>query len=114
MPQTSEFSSQGSDQKQPNDRKADGALKLGSASLQHVVGLSSFAIFPLLVAEAAGATLLEKAALFQISFLVLTIANVLQAANVGGVGIPHLVPGGYSAAYLAPSLLAARVGGLPL
>lgn len=94
--------------------KVMGATSSLMAAAQHVVGLCSFAIFPIIIAEASGLSVAQKAAVFQTSFLALAIANVLHTANFASLGTTHLVPSGYTAIYLAPSLMAVHIGGLPL
>jgi NCS2 family nucleobase:cation symporter-2 len=46
--------------------------------------------------------------------LALGIAAILQRLNRGPVGSGLLAPSCFSGAYLAPSLLAVKTGGLPL
>lgn len=89
-------------------------LVLVTAAVQHVIGLASFAIFPVLVADAAGLKGDQLAATIQNAFLALAAANVIQAIRLGPIGTGHLIPTGYTAAYFASSLLAAQAGGLPL
>jgi xanthine permease XanP len=89
-------------------------MKLLLVATQHVVALISFTVFPLLVAEAAGLAEFEKAHVFQVSLVALALANMLQAANLRFFGTQFLLPSGYTAAYLAPSIVAAKSGGLPL
>src|SRR6185312_3926352 len=46
--------------------------------------------------------------------LVLGVATFLQALRIGPVGSGYMCPATFTATYLAPSLLAAKLGGLPL
>jgi xanthine permease XanP len=49
-----------------------------------------------------------------ICMLVLGIGTILQSRPIGPIGTGYMCPTTYTATYLAPSLLAARAGGLPL
>jgi NCS2 family nucleobase:cation symporter-2 len=49
-----------------------------------------------------------------LGFIVLALATVLQALPRGPVGSRFLAPSIYTGVYLAPSLLAVKIGGLPL
>lgn len=91
--------------------RAASAATIVGATLQHAVGLTSFALLPLSVAEAAGAGLGQKAAVFQASFLALAVVNALHS---GPLSTGHLVPVGYTAVYVVPSMMAARSGGMAL
>src|ERR1039457_3889548 len=68
----------------------------------------------MLVADAAGLKGDQLATTIQNGFLALAAANLIQAMRLGPIGTGHLIPTGYTAAYFASSLLAARAGGLPL
>jgi NCS2 family nucleobase:cation symporter-2 len=81
---------------------------------QHLLGLVSFAVFPLLVAQVANVPKSLLPGVFSTAFLTLGVANLLQARRLGPIGTGFLVPSGYTAAYLAPCLIAAKTGGMPL
>src|SRR5215472_7801611 len=71
-------------------------------------------IYPLLIFRAAGASLDVIGSLLSTGMLVLAIGTFLQAYRLGPIGSGYMCPSTFTATYLAPSLLAARVGGLPL
>lgn len=84
------------------------------SAAQHVGVMAIFLIYPLIVSRAAGAPPTEIAAVLQLSMLALAVATVLQALPRGPVGSRLLAPSIFTGVYLAPSLLAAKLGGLPL
>ena len=91
------------------DRPPPGPLI--ALGLQHAALASVYLVLIVIVAHAAGAT--DQTALSMVSFalVALAISSALQASPVGSgyLAIPV-----YSAIYLAPSVLAAHTGGLPL
>jgi NCS2 family nucleobase:cation symporter-2 len=84
------------------------------SALQHVGVVGIFLIYPLIVARAADVPAQDVAAILRLSMLVLAAGTVLQALPRGPVGSRFLAPSVYTGVYLAPSLLAAKLGGLPL
>ncbi|MBX6743724.1 MAG: hypothetical protein IRY87_16945 [Acetobacteraceae bacterium] len=56
----------------------------------------------------------DRVAIMGIACIALAIGTVLQALPRGPVGSGFLAPPVYSATYLAPSVLAAQIGGMPL
>ena len=84
------------------------------SAVQHVGVMAIFLIYPLIVARAAGAPPDETVAILRLSMLALALAVVLQALPRGPVGSRFLAPSIFTGVYLAPSLLAAKLGGLPL
>ena len=95
-----------------NDRPPLGVL--GILGFQHVcIALMSLA-YPVIIALEAGGTRLDAASLVSMSLIAMGIATLLQAARHGPVGSGYLVPHITLAIYLAPSLLAAQMGGLGL
>ena len=84
------------------------------SAVQHVGVMAIFLIYPLIVARAAGAPPGEIADILRLSMLVLAVGAVLQALPRGPVGSRFLAPSIFTGVYLAPSLLAAKLGGLPL
>jgi xanthine/uracil permease len=82
------------------------------AALQHV-GLGSVSlVFPLLVAEAAGADAPALTNYIALAMVALGAATLLQAWTWRGIGSGFLLPAVFTAVYLPPSLLAAQSGGL--
>src|SRR5690348_324742 len=83
-------------------------------AVQHVGLIAINFIYPVVVFRAAGASLEVSAALLSTGILVLGIGTFLQAYRLGPMGSGYMCPCTFSATYLAPSLLAGRIGGLPL
>jgi len=84
------------------------------SAVQHVGVMAIFLIYPLIVARAAGAPPEEIGNILRLSMLALAAGVVLQALPRGPVGSRFLAPSIFTGVYLAPSLLAAKLGGLPL
>jgi xanthine permease XanP len=89
------------------------AITVVSAA-QHVGVMAIFLIYPLVVARAAGAPPDEIVSILRLSMLALALGVVLQALPRGPVGSRFLAPSIFTGVYLAPSLLAAQLGGMPL
>lgn len=87
---------------------------LVASALQHVGLLTTFLVFPLLVARAAGLSEDGTIDVLSLSLLALALGAMLPSLRRGPVGSGFLCPSVFSGAYVAPSLLAAKVGGLPL
>ena len=73
-----------------------------------------FMIYPLIIAREAGIPPAETAAILRMGMLALAVAVVLQALPRGPIGSRFLAPSIFTGVYLAPSILAAKLGGLPL
>ena len=71
-------------------------------------------VYPLIVARQAGLSQDEIINMLQLGMLVLAFAVFLQALPRGPIGSRFLAPGIFTGVYLAPTLLAVKVGGLPL
>src|SRR6478609_5940683 len=84
------------------------------SALQHVAVVAIFLIYPLIVARAADVPPQQTAAILRLSLLALAVGTVLQALPRGPIGSRFLAPTIYTGIYLAPSLLAAKLGGMPL
>jgi NCS2 family nucleobase:cation symporter-2 len=82
--------------------------------VQHVGLIAIFLVFPLLVFRVAGLPQLLVANLLAIAMIVLGIGTLLQSLRLGPMGSGYLCPVTFTAAYLSPSLLAMKAGGLPL
>jgi NCS2 family nucleobase:cation symporter-2 len=90
---------------------------LGIAALsgaQHVGLMSINLIYPVLIAREAGVSPETVTQVVSLSMLVLALGAVLQTLTRGPVGSGFLCQPVPTAAYLLPSLLAAREGGLAL
>ena len=96
-----------------SDERPPLAIMMISA-LQHVAVVAIFLIYPLIVARAADVPPQQIAAILRLSLLALAVGTVLQALPRGPVGSRFLAPTIYTGIYLAPSLLAAKLGGMPL
>lgn len=84
------------------------------SALQHIALVCSFLPIPLAVAIEAGLAPGRMVDLISVSMLALGLAAILQGLDRGPVGSGLLAPSCFSGAYLAPSLLAVKAGGLPL
>jgi len=96
---------------------ADDAPPLGvtlACGVQHSVLMSIRLLFPLLVAREAGLAPERILDVLAISMLVMSLAACLQALPSRPVGSGYLCPGSFTSAYIAPSVTAARAGGLAL
>jgi len=82
--------------------------------LQHVGLVTIFLIYPLLVIDDAGVTVAEAATFLSFALISLGIATLVQGLPRGPVGSGFLCPANHTAVYLAPSLAALRLGGVPL
>lgn len=84
------------------------------SGLQHAGLATAFIVLPILVAREAGLAEPAVVGLVSISMIAMAIGAVLPALTRGPVGAGYLCPASFTTAYLAPSLLAAKAGGLPL
>jgi len=84
------------------------------SGLQQVGLMAVFLLFPLLVGREAGLHDVEIINLLSLSMVGMAVGAILPALRKGPVGAGFLCPGVFTAAYLGPSLLAARSGGLAL
>lgn len=83
-------------------------------AIQHVALISINFIYPLLVFRMAGLPVGAVADLLAIGLIVLGVGTLLQVSRAGPVGTGFLCPSTFTAAYLGPSLLAVKSGGLAL
>ena len=84
------------------------------SGLQHIGLVASFLPIPLAVAREAALSPGGMMDLISVSMLVLGITAILQTRKIGPVGSGLFAPSAFSGAYLSPSLLAVKTGGLPL
>ena len=82
--------------------------------LQHAGVIAINLVYPVIVFRSAGATTETITALLGVGFCILGIATFLQAYPKGPVGSGFMCPATFTATYLAPSVLAAKTGGLSL
>jgi NCS2 family nucleobase:cation symporter-2 len=84
------------------------------SGLQHIGLVCSFLPIPLVIAREAGLADARVVDVISASMLVLGVTAILQVLRRGPVGSGLLAPSCFSGAYLGPSLLAVKAGGLPL
>jgi len=84
------------------------------SGFQHVVLMSIRLLFPLLVAREAGLPPERILDVVAVSMLVMGAGAYLQSLSSRPVGSGYLCPPSFTSAYIAPSLAAARAGGLGL
>ena len=83
-------------------------------AVQHVALISINLVYPLLIFRLADVPVSGVANLIAVGLMVLGAGTFLQVVKLGPVGSGFLCPATFTAAYLSPSLLAAKAGGLPL
>jgi xanthine permease XanP len=81
---------------------------------QHVGLIAINLVYPLLIFRMADAPVDLVGNMLAIGMLVLGVGTFLQARRMGPIGSGFMCPATFTATYLAPSLLAAKFGGLPL
>ncbi|MBS0339081.1 MAG: purine/pyrimidine permease [Proteobacteria bacterium] len=94
------------------DKPPGGVLVL--AGLQHVALMSMDLVYPVLLAQATGASAQTAAAMVSLTLVAMAIGTLLQVIGAGPAGSRFLCQPSTSVIYLVPSLLAAKMGGLPL
>jgi NCS2 family nucleobase:cation symporter-2 len=82
--------------------------------VQHVAVIAINLVYPLLIFRLADVPLPMIANLLAIGMLVLGIGTFFLASRFGPFGSGYMCPSTFTAAYLGPSLLALKAGGLPL
>ena len=93
------------------DKPPAGVLVL--SGLQHVALMSMDLVYPVLLAQATGASPQTAAAMVSLTLVAMAIGTLLQVIGAGPVGSRFLCQPSTSVIYLVPSLLAAKMGGLP-
>ena len=84
------------------------------SGLQHVGLVSIFLLVPVIACREAGLPPEKIVDVLALSMLVMAIGPVLQQLGRAGIGSGYLCPLIFAAPYLPASLLALKVGGLPL
>ncbi len=87
---------------------------VAATAVQQATVVLLFLYVPLIIARQAQASLAHTAALISMTFLACGLGTMVQAIRRHGLGSGFLAPLSPSTPYLAPSLLAAQLGGLPL
>ena len=85
-----------------------------SNGLQHVGLIAINLVYPLLVCRAVGASVTVVQDMLSLGMMVLAAGTTIQVLRLGPIGSGFMLPSTFTATYFAPSLLAARLGGLPL
>ena len=83
-------------------------------AVQHVGVIAIFMIYPLVIGREAGVSADVLASILRMGMLALAVAVLLQALPRGPVGSHFLAPSSFTGVYLVPSLMAVKIGGLPL
>ena len=96
----------------PDDRAPTSVVVV--SGLQHVAASSVLLSYPVLIGRAAGASEATVAALVGLTLLASGLGAMLQALRRGPIGSGFLCWPSASIVYLAPSIAAAQLGGLPL
>ena len=82
------------------------------SGLQHVGLMSIYLVYPVLIAQAAGASAEVAASLVSATLIALAVATLLQVITIGPIGSGFLCQPTSSVVYIVPSLVAARSGNL--
>jgi len=83
-------------------------------AIQHVGLIAINLVYPLLIFRLANVPVTGVANLIAIGLMVLGAGTLLQVGRIGPIGTGYLCPAAFTAAYLGPSLLAVKTGGLSL
>jgi xanthine permease XanP len=89
-------------------------LRLGLLGVQYGFMGATYLILVAIIVRSAGLPADESVDLIAIACVALGLGTALQALPRGPVGSGFLAPPVYSATYLAPSVLAAQIGGMRL
>ena len=84
------------------------------SGLQHVGIIAIALVYPLILSREAGLPLAQTSHVLAATMLILGLGAVLQSLPRGALGAGYLCPPVCTAAYLAPSLLAVKTGGISL
>ena len=85
-----------------------------SNAVQQVAIIAINLVYPIVIFRVANASTSMSSDLMAVGMLVLAFGTFLQVLRLGPVGSGYMCPSTFTATYFAPSLLAARAGGLPL
>ncbi|MBV8282490.1 MAG: xanthine/uracil/vitamin C permease, partial [Candidatus Eremiobacteraeota bacterium] len=89
-------------------------FRLALLGVQYAVMALIYLVLVVIVLREAHATPSESIRVMSIACVGLAIGTALQALPRGPIGSGFLAPPIFSAVYLAPSVIAARIGGMPL
>ena len=82
--------------------------------LQHSFHVTTALIFAMIVLQGMGASIAQAGFFISMSLLSGGIAVILQALNKKGIGSGYFAPSVCEPAYISASVMAAKIGGLPL
>jgi len=85
-----------------------------ATAIQHLGVVAMFLIYPLVICKQAGLGADALVNISQFGMLVIAAAVLLQGLPVGPVGSRFLAPSIFTGAFLAPSMMAVKAGGMPL
>lgn len=83
-------------------------------AIQHLIIAVVYLVYPVIVVTEAGGSMSQATFAVQFSMLAIGIGTIIQVRNSGPVGAGFLIPHVTTAAYLMPSIMAARSGGMAL
>jgi NCS2 family nucleobase:cation symporter-2 len=83
-------------------------------AIQHLIIAVVYLVYPVIVVTEAGGSQSQATFAVQFSMLAIGIGTIIQVRNSGPAGSGYLIPHVTTAAYLVPSIMAARSGGLAL
>jgi NCS2 family nucleobase:cation symporter-2 len=83
-------------------------------AVQHLLIAVVYLVYPVIIVAEAGKDYSQATFYVQMSMLAIGFGSIIQALSRGPVGSGYLIPHVTTAAYLAPSFIAARVGGMAL
>jgi len=89
-------------------------LQLAILGLQYAVASAIYLVLVAIIVRHSNADTETSLKVMRIACIGLAVGTILQAIPRGPVGSGFLAPPVFSAVYLAPSLLAAEAGGMPL
>jgi xanthine permease XanP len=82
--------------------------------LQHLLIAVVYLVYPVIVVAESGGSQAQATFSVQISMLAIGIGTMIQVRNRGPIGSGFLIPHVTTAAYLVPSIMAAKAGGMAL
>jgi xanthine permease XanP len=85
-----------------------------SNAVQQVGVIAINLVYPIVIFRAANTPTSVSSDLLAVGMLVLAFGTFIQVLRLGPIGSGYMCPSTFTATYFAPSLLAARIGGLPL
>jgi NCS2 family nucleobase:cation symporter-2 len=83
-------------------------------AIQHLIIAVVYLIYPVIIISEADGSLSQATFMVQFSMLAVGIGTIIQVRNSGPIGSGFLIPHVTTAAYLVPSIMAAKSGGIAL